>query len=157
VAITRQTLYQHVAPDGTLRKDELKVVEGGKIRYGKKKWGSVNGPMIFNCSMIDPGQPCVIMTGSAFGAGWALAFGTVERAGDGSGNGYVQRPRLHRAPRSAKRRRRMESLTRCYRYALLSAPSQRAAIDEFPRSYVRGPIAQSRNAARKIGTKQRGR
>jgi hypothetical protein len=25
------------APDGTLRKDGLKVVEGGKIRYGKKK------------------------------------------------------------------------------------------------------------------------
>ena len=33
LAITRQTLYRHVAPDGTLRK----VVEGGKIRYGKKK------------------------------------------------------------------------------------------------------------------------
>jgi hypothetical protein len=31
-----QTLYRHVAPDGTLRKDGLKVVEGGKIR-GKKK------------------------------------------------------------------------------------------------------------------------
>jgi hypothetical protein len=37
LAITRQTLYRHVAPDGTLRKDGLKVVEGGKIRYGKKK------------------------------------------------------------------------------------------------------------------------
>jgi hypothetical protein len=37
VAITRQTLYRHVAPDGTLRKDGLKVVEGGKIGYGKKK------------------------------------------------------------------------------------------------------------------------
>ena len=36
LAITRQTLYRHVAPDGTLRKDGLKVVEGGKIR-GKKK------------------------------------------------------------------------------------------------------------------------
>jgi hypothetical protein len=33
VAITRQTLSQHVAPDGTLRK----VVEGGKLRYLKKK------------------------------------------------------------------------------------------------------------------------
>ena len=37
LAITRQTLYRHVAPDGTLRKDGLKVVEGGKIRSGKKK------------------------------------------------------------------------------------------------------------------------
>jgi hypothetical protein len=36
LAITRQTLYRHVAPDGTLRADGLKVVEGGKIR-GKKK------------------------------------------------------------------------------------------------------------------------
>jgi hypothetical protein len=27
---------RHVAPDGTVRKDGLKVVEGGKIRYGKK-------------------------------------------------------------------------------------------------------------------------
>jgi hypothetical protein len=33
----RQTLYGHVAPDGTLRKDGLQVIEGGKIRYGKKK------------------------------------------------------------------------------------------------------------------------
>jgi hypothetical protein len=31
------TLYRHVAPDGTLRKDGLKVVEGGNIRSGKKK------------------------------------------------------------------------------------------------------------------------
>ena len=38
LAITRQTLYRHVAPDGTLRKEGgPKVVEGGKIRYGKKK------------------------------------------------------------------------------------------------------------------------
>ena len=37
LAVTRQTLYRHVAPDGTLRKDGLKVVEGGKIRSGKKK------------------------------------------------------------------------------------------------------------------------
>ena len=36
LAITRQTLYRHVAPHGTLRKDGLKVVEGGKIRSGKK-------------------------------------------------------------------------------------------------------------------------
>ena len=36
LAITPQTLYRHVAPDGTLRTDGLKVVEGGKIR-GKKK------------------------------------------------------------------------------------------------------------------------
>jgi hypothetical protein len=35
LAITRQTLYRHVAPDGTLRKDGLKVVEGG--RYGTEK------------------------------------------------------------------------------------------------------------------------
>jgi hypothetical protein len=35
--ITRQTLYRHVAPDGTLRMDGLKVIEGGKIRYGQKK------------------------------------------------------------------------------------------------------------------------
>jgi hypothetical protein len=34
LAITRQTLYRHVAPDadGTLRKDGLKVIEGGTIR-----------------------------------------------------------------------------------------------------------------------------
>jgi hypothetical protein len=37
LAITRQTLYRHVAPNGTLRKDGLKVVEGGKTRSGKKK------------------------------------------------------------------------------------------------------------------------
>ena len=35
LAITRQTLYRRVALDGTLRKDGLKVDEGGKIRYGK--------------------------------------------------------------------------------------------------------------------------
>ena len=36
--ITRQTLYRHVAPDGTLRKDGLKMVEGGQTRnrHGKK-------------------------------------------------------------------------------------------------------------------------
>ena len=28
--------------------------------------GSVNGPMILSCSMIDPGQPCVMMIGNAF-------------------------------------------------------------------------------------------
>ena len=27
--------------------------------------GSVSGPMIFSCSMIEPGQPCVTMSGSA--------------------------------------------------------------------------------------------
>jgi hypothetical protein len=27
--------------------------------------GLVNGSMIFNCSMIDPGHPCVTMIGSA--------------------------------------------------------------------------------------------
>src|SRR6266478_8526067 len=30
----RQTLYGHAAPDGTLRKDGLQEIEGGKIRYG---------------------------------------------------------------------------------------------------------------------------
>jgi DNA invertase Pin-like site-specific DNA recombinase len=37
--ITRQTFYRHVAPDGTLRKDGLKVVEGGQTRnrHGKKQ------------------------------------------------------------------------------------------------------------------------
>ena len=28
---------------------------------------SVSGPMIFSCSMIDPGHPCVMMIGSASG------------------------------------------------------------------------------------------
>jgi hypothetical protein len=37
ITIITHTLYRHVAPDGTLRKDGLKVVEGGTIRYGKKK------------------------------------------------------------------------------------------------------------------------
>jgi hypothetical protein len=39
LCITRQTLYRHVAPDGTLRKDGLKVVEGGltRNRHGKKQ------------------------------------------------------------------------------------------------------------------------
>jgi len=32
LGITWQTLYRHVAPDGTLRKDGVKVVEGGKNR-----------------------------------------------------------------------------------------------------------------------------
>jgi hypothetical protein len=27
--------------------------------------GSVSGSMIFNCSMIEPGQPCVTISGSA--------------------------------------------------------------------------------------------
>jgi Resolvase, N terminal domain len=37
LSITRQTLYRHVAPDGTLRKDGLKVVEGRQTRnrHGK--------------------------------------------------------------------------------------------------------------------------
>ena len=30
--------------------------------------GLVSGSMIFNCSMIEPGHPCVTMTGSAFAA-----------------------------------------------------------------------------------------
>ena len=29
--------------------------------------GLVSGSMIFNSSMIEPGQPCVTMTGNAFG------------------------------------------------------------------------------------------
>ena len=39
LAITRQTLYRHVAPNGTLRKDGLKVVEGRQTRnrHGKKQ------------------------------------------------------------------------------------------------------------------------
>jgi DNA invertase Pin-like site-specific DNA recombinase len=39
LGISRQTLYRHVAPDGALRKDGLKVVEGGKTRHphGKKQ------------------------------------------------------------------------------------------------------------------------
>jgi DNA invertase Pin-like site-specific DNA recombinase len=37
LSITRQTLYRHVAQDGTLRKDGLKVVEGRQTpnRHGK--------------------------------------------------------------------------------------------------------------------------
>jgi DNA invertase Pin-like site-specific DNA recombinase len=37
--ITRQTLYRHVAPDGKLRKDGLKVIEAGRTRHrhGKKQ------------------------------------------------------------------------------------------------------------------------
>jgi hypothetical protein len=30
--------------------------------------GFVSGSMIFNCSMIEPGHPCVMITGSAFGS-----------------------------------------------------------------------------------------
>ena len=33
LAITRQTLYRHIAPDGTLRKPGLKVVEGAQARH----------------------------------------------------------------------------------------------------------------------------
>src|SRR5947209_19207181 len=29
--------------------------------------GLVSGSMIFNCSMIEPGHPCVTLTGNAFG------------------------------------------------------------------------------------------
>ena len=38
LGVTRQTLYRHVAPNGTLRKDGSRVVEGGKNRkpQGKK-------------------------------------------------------------------------------------------------------------------------
>jgi hypothetical protein len=48
VAITRQTLYRHVAPDGTLRK----VVEGGKIRYDKKKWLPRPGLTLFSVQLL---------------------------------------------------------------------------------------------------------
>ena len=39
LGVSRQTLYRHVSPDGTLRKDGLKVVGGRPIGYrrGKKK------------------------------------------------------------------------------------------------------------------------
>jgi transposase-like protein len=37
LGITRQTLYRHVAPNGTLRKDGLKVVERGRTRLQGKK------------------------------------------------------------------------------------------------------------------------
>ena len=39
LAITRQTLYRHVAPNGTLRNDGLKVIDGGQTRnrHGKKQ------------------------------------------------------------------------------------------------------------------------
>jgi hypothetical protein len=38
LGVTRQTLYRHVAPNGRLRKDGSRVVEGGKNRkpQGKK-------------------------------------------------------------------------------------------------------------------------
>ncbi len=40
LGITRQTLYRRVAPDGALRKDGLKVVEGGKTgNQHRKKQG----------------------------------------------------------------------------------------------------------------------
>ena len=29
--------------------------------------GSVSGPMILSCSMTEPGQPCVTISGKAFG------------------------------------------------------------------------------------------
>jgi hypothetical protein len=39
LGITRQTLHRHVAPDGTLRKDGLKLIEAGQTRHrhGKKQ------------------------------------------------------------------------------------------------------------------------
>jgi transposase-like protein len=37
LGITRQTLYRHVAPDGELRKDGQKVVEGGQVRNRNAK------------------------------------------------------------------------------------------------------------------------
>ena len=37
LGITRQTLYRHVAPDGGLRKDGQKVVEGGQARNRNAK------------------------------------------------------------------------------------------------------------------------
>src|ERR1700730_9139199 len=52
LAITRQMLYRHVAPDGTLRKDGLKVVEGGKIRYAKKKSLPRPGLIRFSVQLI---------------------------------------------------------------------------------------------------------
>ena len=40
LAITRQTLYPGTSLQmGTLRKDRLKIVEGGKIRYGRSTSG----------------------------------------------------------------------------------------------------------------------
>ena len=52
LAITRQTLYRHVAPDGTLRKDGLKVVEGGNIRYSKKKMTAPTGLTRFSAHLL---------------------------------------------------------------------------------------------------------
>jgi DNA invertase Pin-like site-specific DNA recombinase len=37
LGITRQTLYRHVAPNGALRKDGLRVVESGKNRNRHRK------------------------------------------------------------------------------------------------------------------------
>ncbi len=34
--------------------------------FPPKAVGSVSGPMIFSCSMIEPGQPCVTISGKAF-------------------------------------------------------------------------------------------
>jgi DNA invertase Pin-like site-specific DNA recombinase len=37
LGVTRQTFCRHVAPDGTLRKDGLRAVEGGKTRNPPRK------------------------------------------------------------------------------------------------------------------------
>jgi hypothetical protein len=69
----------------------------------------------------------------------ALVVGAVGRAGDGTCYGDVPRPRLYRERRSRRRQRqRMETLTRCYRYALLPAAVQRGAIGTVHANYFRG-------------------
>jgi hypothetical protein len=37
LSIARQTLYRHVAPDGKLREDRLKVIEAGRTRHRHRK------------------------------------------------------------------------------------------------------------------------
>ena len=35
------------------------------MRFRRVPWDSVSGSMIFSCSMIEPGHPCVTISGSA--------------------------------------------------------------------------------------------
>jgi hypothetical protein len=65
LAITRQTLYRHLAPDGTLRKDGLKVVEGGKIPVGKM--AAVTGLTRFSVQLLlRPDFPAGFMASTTF-------------------------------------------------------------------------------------------
>jgi hypothetical protein len=48
----RQTLYRHVAPDGTPRKDGLKVIEAGQARHRTERNSERHGVPRFSVHLL---------------------------------------------------------------------------------------------------------